>query len=148
MTTCRIGTRTHPMIILNYFAWAVVFVTGSYIAVSGRQWPSSWFSWSCLVLMAICGFTMDSLLTVGIVNDKSPVATVMIYSQVVWALLVDIVVWHISPNIWAFVGVCLVVCSLSVLSLHKDFETDQSQIGPYQPLPSQTMLEELEDVET
>lgn len=136
------------MIIVNYFAWAVVLVAGSYIALSGRQWPSSWFSWSCLVLIAICGLTMDSLLTAGIVYDKSPVATVMIYSQVVWALLVDIVVWHISPNIWAFVGVWLVVCSLSVLSLRKEFGTDQSQMGPYQPLPSQTILEEMGDVGT
>lgn len=91
---------------------------------------------------------MDLLLTAGIVHDRSPVATVMIYSQVLWALLVDIVVWHISPNIWAFVGVCLVVCSLSVLSLHKEFGPDQGQMGPYQPLPSQTMLEEMGDVNT
>lgn len=44
----------------------------------------------------------------------------MIYSQVLWALAIDRVVWHVSMNIWTFVGVGGVVGSLVLVSLAKE----------------------------
>lgn len=69
VATCRIGTHTHPMIILNYFACEVILAAACYISLSGRPWPS----WVCLILVAICAFMMGLLLIAGVIYDNSTI---------------------------------------------------------------------------
>lgn len=59
-------------------------------------------------------------MTAGIASDKSSVATIMIYSQVLWALALDRLFWHVPMNVWTFVGVGSVVGSLALVSLAKE----------------------------
>lgn len=47
----------------------------------------------------------------------------MIYSQVLWALLLDSVVWHVEVNLWTLIGVASVVSSLTLVSLAKEVKT-------------------------
>lgn len=49
----------------------------------------------------------------------------MIYSQVLWALAIDRIVWHERINIWTFVGVGGVVGSLLLVSLAKEIPAFQ-----------------------
>lgn len=44
----------------------------------------------------------------------------MIYSQVLWALALDRIFWHISLNVWSIVGVVSVISSLTLVSLVKE----------------------------
>lgn len=47
----------------------------------------------------------------------------MIYSQVLWALALDRIFWHVSMNVWTFVGVGSVVGSLTLVSLAREIPT-------------------------
>lgn len=47
----------------------------------------------------------------------------MIYSQVLWALAIDRIIWKVSMNVWTFVGVGSVVGSLALVSLAKEMPT-------------------------
>lgn len=60
------------------------------------------------------------MLTAGIASDASIAATVMIYSQVLWALALDRIVWHISIDMLKLVGIGSVMSSLLVISLAKE----------------------------
>lgn len=44
----------------------------------------------------------------------------MIYSQVLWALTIDRIVWHVELNIWTLAGIGGVVGSLLLVSLAKE----------------------------
>lgn len=44
----------------------------------------------------------------------------MIYSQVLWALIIDRIVWQVSVNMWTFIGVVSVVGSLILVSMAKE----------------------------
>lgn len=44
----------------------------------------------------------------------------MIYSQVLWALVLDRIFWHVSMNVWTFVGVGNVIGSLTLVSLARE----------------------------
>ena len=44
----------------------------------------------------------------------------MIYSQVVWALAIDRIVWHVDLNVWTMLGVGSIICSLALVSLTKE----------------------------
>lgn len=83
-------------------------------------------------------FLQEFLLTAGIASDKSSVATIMIYSQVLWALALDRLFWDVPMNVWTFVGVASVVGSLVLVSLAKEMP-DLRRLGPkerYETIPA------------
>lgn len=51
----------------------------------------------------------------------------MIYSQVLWALMLDSIVWHVEVNLWTIIGVASVVSSLTLVSLAKEVKTSYSK---------------------
>lgn len=64
--------------------------------------------------------SQEYLLTVGISTDASSAATLMIYTQIVWALVLDHVFFHKTPNSWTLLGVALVVANLCLVSFVKN----------------------------
>lgn len=71
--------------------------------------------------------SQEGLLTAGIASDPSSAATIMIYSQVIWALVLDRIIWRVSLNVWTLIGVGSVVCSLVLVSLAKEVTTTRMQ---------------------
>ncbi|KAI0102730.1 hypothetical protein GGR51DRAFT_562187 [Nemania sp. FL0031] len=114
----RIGTRAHPLTSVNIFAWSVVFASGiSLTMISNIRWPVSPLIWACLIYIGICGFAMEYLLTVGIAKDSSSAATLMIYTQIIWALVVDRAFFHITANGWALLGAATIIASLCLVTI-------------------------------
>ncbi|OLN96756.1 putative membrane protein YMR253C-like protein 2 [Colletotrichum chlorophyti] len=117
-----IGTREHPMFSVMYFSWTLVVVTtvASFLMQSVHL-TTTILSWVKLLPLGVFGFIMECLLTAGIANDSSSTATIMIYSQVAWALLVDWVVWRSQVDLLALFGIGSVVTSLIVVSSAKEW---------------------------
>jgi hypothetical protein len=59
------------------------------------------------------------VLTAGLGSDN-PAATIMIYSQVPWALLLDWSIWRLHVNISTVLGCMVVVASLMVPCLVRE----------------------------
>ncbi|KAI1739176.1 hypothetical protein F4680DRAFT_423076 [Xylaria scruposa] len=117
----RIGTRAHPLTSVNVFAWSVVFTSGIALTmISNIKWSGSPLIWICLIYIGICGFAMEYLLTVGIAKDPSSVATLMIYTQIVWALIVDRALFQITANEWALLGAATIIGSLCLVTINGD----------------------------
>ena len=114
-TTIRwIGKRAHPLISVNYFAGWCTFV--SLVAVFaipgvGFRLPSSLEEWGYLLFLGICGFVMQIMLTAGLAHEKSSRATNMVYTQMLFALAFDKIVWNSTPGIWSIVGSSLILGS-------------------------------------
>ncbi|OHF03967.1 hypothetical protein CORC01_00829 [Colletotrichum orchidophilum] len=137
-----IGTRTHPLMSIMYFAWTIVTIsTVAFLLMDSVHLTTTVLSWVKLVPLGIFGFTMEYLLTQGIANDASSAATIMIYSQVGWALLLDWIVWHSHINFLALVGIGSVVTSLIVVSSAKEWNWLRK--GRYEVL-EQSSLDERE----
>ncbi|KAI0187051.1 hypothetical protein EV127DRAFT_345151 [Xylaria flabelliformis] len=116
----RIGTRAHPLTSVNVFAWSVVFTSGIALTmVPNIRWSGSPLIWICLIYIGICGFAMEYLLTVGIAKDPSSVATLMIYTQIIWALVVDRAFFQIFANEWALLGAATIIGSLCLVTCSK-----------------------------
>lgn len=121
-TTIRwIGKRAHPLISVNYFAaWATLVSTVALLAVPGIdfQLPASVWEWACLVFLGICGFLMQYLLTSGLSHEKSSRATNMVYTQMLFALAFDKVVFNTTPGAWGIAGSSLILGSALYVALH------------------------------
>ncbi|ETS86201.1 hypothetical protein PFICI_00029 [Pestalotiopsis fici W106-1] len=113
-----IGTKTNPVIGINYFAWLTVAATTvGLMILPNISWPSGTVQWIQLLLIGLFGFGMEYLLAMGLSGDVPATATVMIYSQIFWAVLFD---WFNSKtvsNFWTWFGSIGILLSLSAASL-------------------------------
>ncbi|KAG8163400.1 hypothetical protein KVR01_006697 [Diaporthe batatas] len=122
-TTIRImGDRAHALISVNYFA--LVATVGSVVAMLATPgiefiMPSSPREWALLVLLGFLGFVLQFLLTSGLQLDKSPKATSMLYTQVIFALMFDWAIWGVLPGGWSLVGGAIIIASTLWSALQK-----------------------------
>ncbi|KAI0533011.1 hypothetical protein GGR58DRAFT_522157 [Xylaria digitata] len=136
----RIGTRAHPLTSVNIFSWSVVFASGIALTmVSKIRWSWNPLIWACLIYIGICGSAMEYLLTVGISKDSSSAATLMMYTQIVWTLVVDLAFFHISANQLALVGAATIIGSLCLVTIVGGRKVDS--------VHKHLMVEEDEDAE-
>ena len=133
-TTIRwIGKRVHPLIAVNYFAaWTTIVSTVVLLAVPGIdfQAPANARQWLYLVILGICGFAMQFLLTAGLQHEKGSRATNMVYTQMLFALAFDKVVFNTTPGLWGIAGSSLILGSaLYVALLNSNSEKKKESQG-------------------
>ena len=123
-TTLRwIGKRAHPLISVTYFsAWCVIVSVVAVVAIPsvGFRLPSNVQEWGYLVLLGLCGFIMQILLTAGLAHEKSSRATNMLYTQILFALAFDKLIFNTTPGGWSIVGSSLVLGSALYVAVHKE----------------------------
>ena len=114
-TTIRwIGKRAHPLISVNYFAaWSTIVSLVALLAIPGIDFrlPASFRQWVYLLFLGVCGFVMQFLLTAGLQHEKSSRATNMVYTQMLFALAFDKLVWGTVPGTLSIVGSSLILGS-------------------------------------
>lgn len=123
--TCirHVGDRAHALMSVNYFAFLATL--GSTVALlagtgGGFVMPQSAREWILLFTMGVFGFALQFLLTKGLQLDKSPKATSMLYTQVVFALVFDWCIWGVLPGGWSLVGGSIVIVSTLWSALQKN----------------------------
>ena len=120
-TTIRwIGKRAHPLISVNYFAaWTDIVSTVALLAVPGVdfQLPANLRQWIYLVFLGVCGFVMQFLLTAGLQHEKGSRATNMVYTQMLFALAFDKIVFNTTPGVWGIAGSSLILGSALYVAL-------------------------------
>lgn len=128
-TTIRwIGKRAHPLISVNYFAaWTTFLSVVALIAVPGVdfQLPANLRQWVYLVFLGICGFLMQFLLTAGLQHEKGSRATNMVYTQMLFALAFDKIVWNTTPGAWGIAGSSLILGSALYVALYNNNKKKQ-----------------------
>lgn len=123
-TTIRwIGKRAHALISVNYFAAWTTFVSSvALLAVPGIDFrlPANVRQWAYLVFLGICGFLMQFLLTAGLQHEKGSRATNMVYTQMLFALAFDKIVWNTTPGAWGIAGSSLILGSALYVALYNN----------------------------
>ncbi|KAF2704863.1 hypothetical protein K504DRAFT_461112 [Pleomassaria siparia CBS 279.74] len=123
-TTLRwIGKRAHPLISVNYFAtWCTLVSMVMMLAVPsiGFLLPASLKDWEYLIFLGICGFVMQFLLAAGLQYEKSSRATNMVYTQMLFALAFDKLVWGTTPGTLSIIGSSLILGSAIYVAMHKE----------------------------
>lgn len=123
-TTIRwIGKRAHPLVSVNYFAAWSTFVTAIVLLfVPGMHFklPSGLQQWSYLIFLGVCGFVMQILLTAGLAYEKSSRATNMVYTQMLFALAFDKLVFDTTPGTLSILGSSLILGSALYIAVQQD----------------------------
>ncbi|RYP93807.1 hypothetical protein DL770_000003 [Monosporascus sp. CRB-9-2] len=123
-TTIRvIGKRAHSLISVNYFALVATIGSALLILVHPDLkfvLPQGAMQWTLLIIIGITGFMLQFLLTEGLKREKAGRATNMIYIQMVFALVVERIVWGTTPPPLSLIGAVLIIGAAIWLSLQKN----------------------------
>ncbi|KAF9764200.1 hypothetical protein IL306_002874 [Fusarium sp. DS 682] len=117
-----IGKRAHSLVSVNYFA--VLATVSSFLIIMIHpdlqfEIPKTIAEWTLLLSIGISGFLLQLLLTEGLQREKAGRATNLIYVQMVFALIIERIVWGTTPPITSFIGSALIIGSAIWVSLQK-----------------------------
>ncbi|KAI1098874.1 hypothetical protein F4804DRAFT_103478 [Jackrogersella minutella] len=117
-----IGKRAHSLVSVNYFAVLATVVSFVVIVVLPElhfEMPENTTQWSLLAAIGVAGFLLQFLLTEGLQREKAGRATNLIYTQMVFALIIERVVWGTTPPVESLFGSALIIGSAIWVSLQK-----------------------------
>ncbi|KAJ4115350.1 hypothetical protein NW768_011202 [Fusarium equiseti] len=117
-----IGKRAHSLVSVNYFA--VLATVGSFLVITIHpdlqfEIPKSIAEWAVLLSIGVSGFLFQVLLTEGLQREKAGRATNLIYVQLVYAVIIDRVIWGTVPPPASFIGSALIIGSAVWVALQK-----------------------------
>jgi len=126
-----IGNRAHPLISVNYFAvWCTIVSTCALtlsrpLSISSTlqfALPAGLRQWTMLIFLGVCGFIMQFLLTKGLAvggKRNGARATNFIYTNMLFALALDQVVFGQSPGWWSLGGSVLILASAVFVAVQR-----------------------------
>ena len=117
-----IGDRAHPLISVSYYGiLATLLSFFAILVIPGLsfQIPRDFREWLLLLSLGILGFLLQFSMTKGLQLDRTNKATNMMYTQIVFALLLDWGIWNILPGIWSIVGGLIVLASTLWVAVQK-----------------------------
>jgi len=120
-----IGKRVHSLVTVEYFAALCVMISlGGIVVVPGLSFktPHTSRQWFLFFALGISGFFMQFLLTEGIQREKASRASAMLYTQMVYAIIWEVIIWHHLPNIWSWLGIFIILGSAFTVVYYKPKE--------------------------
>ncbi|SCU83485.1 LAFA_0D03884g1_1 [Lachancea sp. 'fantastica'] len=117
-----IGNRAHAIMSVSYFALIACIVSFLGICTIPSmtfQIPQSRKQWFLFSLIGLSGFFMQLLLTMGIQKERAGRGAFMSYSQVIYALIWDLLIWHHLPGFWSWCGMFIIIGSAVCVIKHK-----------------------------
>jgi drug/metabolite transporter (DMT)-like permease len=117
-----IGKQAHAMHVLAHYAlYSVIAATlGMVIMKTPFVIPSrlDWFV--LLILMGIFGFCAQVLMTMGLQRETAGRASMALYTQLIFATILQLVIFHATPESWLSVlGMALILSSALYVALSK-----------------------------
>ncbi|KAI9167812.1 membrane protein [Paramyrothecium foliicola] len=123
-----IGKRAHSLVSVNYFAVLATVMSFSIIMVHPDlkfEIPKTTAQWLLLCSIGVSGFLLQVFLTEGLQREKAGRATNLIYTQLVFALIIERVVWGTTPPFSSLLGSVFVIGAAVWVSVQKQKTQEQ-----------------------
>ncbi|KDR72929.1 hypothetical protein GALMADRAFT_252278 [Galerina marginata CBS 339.88] len=134
-----IGKRAHPLHSMSFFS--VLCVAISSIGMIANKTPviipTRWDWLLLLFLIGIFGFVAQTLLTMGLQRETAGRGSMAVYTQIVFATILERIFFHAVPTVLSVIGTLLIVSSALYVALTKEKE------GPAKPKSKSIHLQRL-----
>lgn len=114
----KIGKLCHPLISVSYFALLTCVITFAVILVTPWmtfQIPHTFYQWFLFLLIGFSGFFMQFCLAAGLQREKAGKSALMIYSNMVFALFWDLVIWNHIPGLLSILGTGVIIVNAYIV---------------------------------
>ncbi|KAI4681026.1 uncharacterized protein J4E88_005531 [Alternaria novae-zelandiae] len=125
-----IGKRAHSLISVNYFSLIATIASFVLILVHPSLYfvmPKTLGQWGLIAIIGLFGFLLQFLLTEGLQREKGGRATNLTYLQLVFALVVEKVIWGTTPPAESLVGAVLIIGAAIAVSLQRSSGKDDKK---------------------
>ncbi|KAH3900730.1 DMT family transporter SCDLUD_003735 [Saccharomycodes ludwigii] len=111
----HIGKRAHAIMSVTYFSFLSFLISLFgilFIPSMTFKTPQTKGQWSLFFLIGFSGFFMQLLLTLGIqMEKKTSRSALMSYSQIIYAVFWDLIIWKHLPSLTSLCGIIIIVSS-------------------------------------
>ncbi|WVF72640.1 hypothetical protein IAT40_007458 [Kwoniella sp. CBS 6097] len=143
ITIRKIGKKANALHSIGYFSYLCTICCGFALIVDPRPlvWVKSAKEAFLIVAIGIFGFTAQTFLTLGLQREKAGRAGLATYLQVVFALVLEFVLWQTIPSFLSTLGTTIILTSAfwaarsSTKPLQKAKPTDPESL-PFSRSPS------------
>ncbi|KAM6499707.1 drug/metabolite transporter superfamily [Amanita muscaria] len=119
---CAIGKRAHTLHIMGSYASQSVIVTALGMVITKTPFvvPSrlEWFS--LLLVVGIFGFVSQVLLIMGLQREAAGRASMAVYTQIVFATIFQLIIFHTYPSRLSILGTVLILSSALYVAMTKE----------------------------
>jgi len=115
----KIGTREHPVVIVNYFM-CIAMVVGGVLSIFNWKTPSLMDA-LLLLSLGIFGYFGQIFMTKAFQMGETSVIAPIKYIEVVFAILVGVGFLSETYTIWSFVGIAMIISGLLLNLLFKQW---------------------------
>lgn len=137
----KIGNAAHPLLSVSYFALSTVIVsTICIIAIPSISFaiPQNAYQWSLFFAIGIAGFLFQFALTAGVQRVKASKASLVVYTQMIFAIVLDLIIWHHFPGFLSILGILIIIgCTLLVIKYKPQEQEQDLESGKHHALPQQ-----------
>ncbi|EGV66849.1 hypothetical protein CANTEDRAFT_112347 [Yamadazyma tenuis ATCC 10573] len=134
----KIGNSAHPLISVSFFSMVTVVISSiSIIVIPSISFaiPQDSYQWSLFFTIGIAGFLYQFALTAGVQRVKASKASLVVYLQMVFAIALDVIIWHHFPGFLSILGILVIVgCTLVVMKYKSKPAAGDLERGTHQPL--------------
>lgn len=113
----RIVKSAHPLISVSYFALTCVIITSVSITVTpGLVFvvPTTAYQWFLFLLIGLSGFFMQFSLAAGVQRVKASLASLITYTNIIFALIWDLIIWGHVPGLLSFIGIVIIITMAAI----------------------------------
>ncbi|WVW85814.1 hypothetical protein I302_107852 [Kwoniella bestiolae CBS 10118] len=113
-TTIRgIGDKAHALHSIGYFSYLCTICTGLYMLFNPQPtvFVHNFRDFLFIITIGIFGFCGQTLLTLGLQREKAGRAGIAIYTQVVFSLVLEFLIWQTIPSFLSMLGTVIILSS-------------------------------------
>ena len=150
VTISWIGKRAHPLISVTYFSGWCTFVSVIamlFVPGVGFRMPATIREWTLLTGLGLTGFVMQFLLTASLAHRRSNRVMNMIYSQMLFALGFDKLLFDEVPTVLSWLGSGLILGSVIWVAVKTGGDKKEDRTADSLQEPGRTTDEEIGLVE-
>ncbi|ODV82018.1 DUF6-domain-containing protein [Suhomyces tanzawaensis NRRL Y-17324] len=114
----KIGHGAHPLLSVSYFALTCTIVTFfSILVIPSLEFaiPKNGYQWFLFALIGLSGFFMQFSLTAGVQRVKASKASMAAYTNMVFALVWDLLIWRHIPGLLSLLGMMLILGNAAII---------------------------------
>ncbi|KAF8151749.1 EamA-like transporter family-domain-containing protein [Crassisporium funariophilum] len=127
-----IGKRAHPLHSMTFFSvnCVVVSTLGMIITKTPFIIPQRVEWMALLIMIGIFGFIAQTLLTMGLQRETAGRGSMAVYTQVVFATILERIFFHAVPTALSIIGTLLIISSAIYVALTKEKEDTPATAKP------------------
>ncbi|KAF4621973.1 hypothetical protein D9613_009250 [Agrocybe pediades] len=123
-----IGKRAHPLHSMTFFSSLCVLIStiGLIVNKTPIVVPTRWDWLALLLMIGLLGFVSQTLLTMGLQRETAGRGSMAVYTQIVFATILERIFFHAVPTALSVIGTLLILSSALYVVFTKEKEKEKA----------------------